>query len=433
MPIARTNTFRTLAGLASAALASVTLLGAGAGPAAAAGTGAQIVNIADGNVGKHYCDTNSAGGTGFASSCSASTVVNGVTYKGQFWCGDFVSWVWQQAGIPVPAANPASVPSWMTVAGYHPISSGYTPQPGDAVVFGDDQFPTQGSHIAIVTNYSNGLLSDVGGDEGGGGTPWWSTSSVHVDEGNGAAWNPNTKLFAGTGSEMWVLGYVSSGAGQGTTSPASSFRVTSSITGMKDGSSQVLAMSADGTLWFNSRSSSGAWAGWGTIAGGNGTPFVAKGATIAGIPDGSGSSQILAVGTDGVIYHNVRSSNGVWQGFHALTGGNGAPWQTTTTPSITGLPDGSSQIVVTSTDGTLWHNIRSSSGVWAGWGTIAGGNGTPFVAKGATIGGLTDGSGSSQILAVGTDGVIYHDVRSNGTWQGFHALTGGNGAPWQAA
>ncbi|MFC0439898.1 CHAP domain-containing protein [Kutzneria buriramensis] len=196
---------RLLAGLTAAALSGVALVGVGA-HAASAATGSQIVNIADANLGKGYCSTNSAGGRGFDNSCTAD---NGA---GEFWCGDFVSWVWQQAGVPVPAASPASVPSWKNTSAYHALGSGYVPQPGDAVIFGDNTYPTSGSHIAIVTDYSNGLLSDVGGDEDGGGNPWWSTSKVQADEGNGAAWNPNNHLFPGQSYEMWVLGYVSSGA-----------------------------------------------------------------------------------------------------------------------------------------------------------------------------------------------------------------------------
>lgn len=123
--------------------------------------------------------------------------------------------------MAVPASYPASVPSWISTSAYRPLSSGYVPKPGDAVVFGDDTYPTQGSHIAIVTDYGYGLLSDIGGDEGsgqpGGKGNWWSTSSIKVDEGNGVAWNPTDKLFAGQGYEMWVRGYVSSGGAPGPT------------------------------------------------------------------------------------------------------------------------------------------------------------------------------------------------------------------------
>ncbi|NJP43202.1 CHAP domain-containing protein [Actinacidiphila epipremni] len=419
---ARRKKFRPVAGLAAATVGGAALLGTlpGSAAAAAAGTGtaAQIVSIAEANVGAHSCDWNSANGKGFDGSCS-----------GENWCGDFVAWVWQQAGVTVPATAPAWVPSWEDAPGYHTLGSGYTPLPGDAVVYGDNTYPN-GAHIAVVTGYADGLLSDVGGNEGGddGDAP-----SVKVDEGNGAAFNPHTTLFAGTPHAMWVLGYVSSGAAQGTPAPVNSFRVTSSIAAMRDGSSQVLAMSTDGTLWHNTLSPSGTWSGWTTVAGGNGTPFVAEYAAIAGIPDGSGSAQILAVGTDGTVYHNIRYANGTWQGFRPLTGGNGTAWKTSTAPSITGLPDGSAQILVTSTDGTLYHNTRTSSG-WTGWTTIAGGNGTPFVTKGATIAGIPDGSGSSQVLAVGTDGTVYHNIRhANGTWQGFQPLTGGNGTAWKTS
>ncbi|MGF1428614.1 CHAP domain-containing protein, partial [Kitasatospora sp. LaBMicrA B282] len=232
---------RGLAGLTVATIsAAAGLVATGTGPASAA-TGSQLVGIANANLGKHYCDTNSAGGTGFGSSCSA----NGGT--GEFWCGDFVSWVWQQAGLSVPASNPASVPSWLSTSAYHPLGSGYTPQPGDAVIFGDNQYPTQGSHIAIVTNYSNGLLSDIGGDEGGGGSPWWSTSSVQTDEGNGAAWNPNNHLFTGTSAEMWVLGYVASGATSGPAVPAG-FNVTANVNGTSGTINLTSTVTANGYI-----------------------------------------------------------------------------------------------------------------------------------------------------------------------------------------
>jgi hypothetical protein len=37
---------------------------------------------------------------------------------------------------------------------------------------------------------------------------------------------------------------------------------------------------------------------------------------------------VLAVATDGTVYHNIRHANGTWQGFQPLTGGNGLPWLT---------------------------------------------------------------------------------------------------------
>ena len=251
-------------GLASAVLASAALLVAGAAPATAApttGTGSQIVSIANANLGKGYCSTNSAGGTGFDSSCTAD---NG---KGEFWCGDFVSWVWQQAGVPVPATNPASVPSWIDTSAYHPLNSGYTPQPGDAVVFGDDQYPSAGSHVAIVTNYADGLLSDIGGDEGGGGDPWWSTSTVQVDEGNGAAWNPDNKLFPGTDYAMWVLGYVSSGASTTPPPPASGNAATSdsgwSVYNPDTKTMTLFGLGSGGHLGFTKTTNGGAsWSNW---------------------------------------------------------------------------------------------------------------------------------------------------------------------------
>lgn len=224
------------------------------------------------------------------------------------------------------------------------------------------------------------------------------------------------------------------------------FRATSAITGMPDGSSQILAIATDGTLYHEvlpTGSNPPAW----TIIPDPTYPsltFRARSASIAGMPDGSGSSQILAVGTDGVVYHNIRYSDGTWQGFQPITGGNGQPWQTPSAPSITGMPDGTSQVLLTATDGTLYHCVGTIvGGTWScgSWTAVAGPSGaTTFQVQGASIAGITDTSGtpqvtgSSQVIALGKDGVVYHDIRyADGTWQGFQPITGGNNTPWQSA
>lgn len=437
MPSIRNRTkLRALTCLAAAGLSGVALLGFGVTPASAA-TGADIVNIANANLGKGYCSTNSAGGKGFNNSCTAN---NGT---GELWCGDFVSWVWQQAGVPVPATNPAYVPSWINTSAYHPLSSGYVPQPGDAVVFGNDKYPTQGSHISIATDYSNGLLSDIGGDEGGGGNPWWSTSTVKVDEGSGSAWNPHNKLFAGTGDEMWVLGYVSSGASalnlssqvtaigkdgllyhevrdaNGTLSGfqpvggyqgATRFAARSvAVAGMPGGSAQLVAVGNDGNAYHNIRYANGTWQGWGPLN------FAASQVAIAAMPDRS--AQVLAMAPDGTLYHNIRfTPSGSWQGFRALLGYAGGSTFQARAAAITGLPDGSAQLVAVGFDGNAYHNIRHANGTWQGWSPLG------VAASSVAAAGMPTG-GSAQFVIVGSGGTVFHNIRkADGTWQGWRSL-----------
>jgi hypothetical protein len=328
--------------------------------------------------------------------------------------------------------------------------------PADRPIYFSIDFDVQPSQYAAVDAYLDGIASVLPRNRIGVYSSTWCIDHLAA---NGKAtwfWQSMSSGFSGgqngtlnAHTHIWQRGYYTTPSGVSCDwdyaitadygqwgirpAPADPFRVTSSIAAMRDGSTQVLAMSQDDTLWHTTLSASGTWSGWTTVAGGNGTPFVAKYAAVAAVPDGSGSSQILAVGTDSVVYHNIRYANGTWQGFQPLTGGNGTAWKTSTAPSITGLPDGSSQILVTATDGTLYHNTRTPT-AWTGWSTIAGGNGTPFVTKGATIAGTPDGSGSSQVLAVATDGTVYHNIRyANGTWQGFQPLTGGNGTAWKTS
>ncbi|MFF7633214.1 CHAP domain-containing protein, partial [Kitasatospora sp. NPDC008050] len=143
----------------------------------------------------------------------------------ELWCGDFVKRVWTQEGVPAESWMSSFVPDWLQSKQYHNIGT-YTPQPGDAVIWNDDNYNDSngnpGSHISIVTSYANGLLSDVGGDQGGGKNPnnltppppWWSTSHVNIDEDNGGtAYDPTKHLFPNTNYEMWVRGYISPGTG----------------------------------------------------------------------------------------------------------------------------------------------------------------------------------------------------------------------------
>ena len=78
--------------------------------------------------------------------------------------------------------------------------------------------------------------------------------------------------------------------------------------------------------------------------------------------------------------------------------------------SLTGFPNGSSQIVATGIDGDIYHNTRAANRVWAGWEPLDGANGASrFSATAVPLTGMSDGS--SQVVAVGLDDSVYHDIR----------------------
>jgi hypothetical protein len=84
------------------------------------------------------------------------------------WCADFAAWVWQKAGASVTYqfingdinSSAASFYEWGKRLGtWHPVRSGYVPQPGDVAVYGLDPSTLVAQHVAIV-------VSDTPGDHG---------------------------------------------------------------------------------------------------------------------------------------------------------------------------------------------------------------------------------------------------------------------------
>jgi hypothetical protein len=81
------------------------------------------------------------------------------------WCADFAAWVWQQAGAVVTYrfvhgdlnSSSASFYEWGKAHDtWHPVGSGYHPQPGDVAVYGLDTATLTAAHVAVVTAWSPG-------------------------------------------------------------------------------------------------------------------------------------------------------------------------------------------------------------------------------------------------------------------------------------
>lgn len=120
---------------------------------------ARIVSIAQAQVGyatdpSHtYCNKFSAYWNAGVHDCGGNGNLD------EEWCADFAAWVWKEAGAVVDYklapgylnSDSASFYVWGTHHGtWHPVSSGYEPQPGDVAVYGLDTKAVTAVHVAVV-------------------------------------------------------------------------------------------------------------------------------------------------------------------------------------------------------------------------------------------------------------------------------------------
>jgi len=127
----------------------------------------RIITIAEGQLGyatnpaSTDCNKFSAYWVSGASDCGNANL-------DEQWCADFAAWVWQRAGAPVTYqfvngdlnSSSASFYEWGEARGtWHPVGSGYKPQPGDVAVYGLDTATLVAAHVALV-------VGDVAGDRG---------------------------------------------------------------------------------------------------------------------------------------------------------------------------------------------------------------------------------------------------------------------------
>ncbi|MHB1553195.1 MAG: CHAP domain-containing protein [Acidimicrobiales bacterium] len=124
---------------------------------------ARLVEIAESQLGYRtdpphsYCNKYSAY-WGAGTAC-------GHGLRAEEWCADFAAWVWRKGGAPFTYgytrtdinAAAGSFYLWAVAHGtWHPLGSGYTPQPGDVAVYGLDPTSGNAAHVAIVTGYQRG-------------------------------------------------------------------------------------------------------------------------------------------------------------------------------------------------------------------------------------------------------------------------------------
>ncbi|MFD4640845.1 FG-GAP-like repeat-containing protein [Lentzea sp. NPDC058436] len=382
---ARTGLRRTARGVLSAALAVMAGTLLMAPPAQAAPSRDRIVQIATEELGGSACSP------GYNNSC------------GMAWCAEFARWVWKKGGVSDLQGLDGWAQSFKTYGKnkgtYHSRSSGYTPQPGDAIVFdwdhdsGDDH-PID--HVAIVTSASSTRVNTIGGNQGNpsrvrrgsyqrsNGDIDGYISPVGVGDGGGGGEQPNGNHSITGDSFTDLVGRKPDGTiwmytnniirddgrpyhqGQEIGHGWNGFDIvlTADVTG--DGYTDLVARKpADGSMWLyaNDGKEDGTPYGSGREIGLGWNMFD----TIVGADvTGDGFAELLARKPDGSLWmysNNIVRDNGKpysqgqelgfgWNMFDTLTAGD-----------VTG--DGFAEVLGRKPDGSLWmyaNNIIRDNG-----------------------------------------------------------------------
>jgi CHAP domain len=166
----------------------------------------RIVQIAESQVGyttdpsNTYCNKYSAFWVSGSAECGNSN-------RAEEWCADFAAWVWQSAGAEVDFqfingdlnSSSASFYEWGVAHGtWHPVGSGYVPEPGDVAVYGLNVSQLVAQHVAVVVSDAPGSKGPdvVNGD---GDRTGFSVVEIGNDEYKADA----------PGSAAYLSGYVS--------------------------------------------------------------------------------------------------------------------------------------------------------------------------------------------------------------------------------
>ena len=180
------------------------------GATVSAQTRARIVALAQGQLGystdpsNTYCNKFSTYWVAGLSDCGNSNL-------DEQWCADFAAWAWRLAGVPLVYqfingdlnSSSASFYEWgVREHTWHPLGSGYVPQPGDVAVYGLDAGALVAQHVAIVVSYTP-AESGPNAVNGDGNHTGFSRVEYQTNEYNADA--------AGTGPAV-LAGYVSPGA-----------------------------------------------------------------------------------------------------------------------------------------------------------------------------------------------------------------------------
>ena len=369
-------------------------------------------------------------------SSSGCGVADGVQFRDSDWCADFAKYVWRAAGVPyaevaetaggVLTGWASSFRDYGTRHGtWHTRASGYTPQPGDAVVFDWDQSGDI-DHVGIVTSANASTVYTIEGNSGdrtkansytrgnvdivGYSAPVDAgTGPVEAEDATGAAvdFDGDGKAdLVGVSTDGTLRAYRGTGTSgapsiDGGTVVGTGWSSITRITVLdadNDGKTDLVGRAGDGTLFaylnqggldFSNRVTIGT--GWNGITRVNVGDF-----------DGDGKTDLLGRTSDGTLnaYLN-KGTPGAPNISTTVTVGTG--WNNISRVNVADIDnDGKTDVIGQASDGTLYAYLNSGKPDFPSTVTIGTGwNGVDLV---STID--IDGDNKTDLLARGTDGML---------------------------
>ncbi|WP_084966013.1 FG-GAP-like repeat-containing protein [Thermoactinospora rubra] len=423
---------QTAAVLTAAGCGLVALSAATPAPAAASTTRERIVDIAfreygnparNREIGGEDCNFYTGQVQTSAPSCNGSS-----GFRVNAWCANFVKYVWKTAGVveglDLIDGYAYSLRDYGKAKGtWHPVGSGYSPRPGDAIVYAG---ATRPRHVGIVVSNSGGTIKTIEGNSGDrialktnpSGVEGY-TSPVVSDVADSGSVNGDAFADIVSVTSDGALRYYGNNFNVSPTAPyGNGYQIGSGWQTMRhaslgdvngDGYSDVLAVKPDGTLWYygnNFNVSPRAPYGNGYQIG---SGWDAMKHFTTGDVNGDGHADLLAVKPDGTLWYygnnfNVSPRAPYGNGYQI-----GSGWDVMkhfAAGDVNG--DGHADLLAVKPDGTLWYygnnfNVSPTAPYGNGYQIGSGWD----VMKHVTAGDV-NGDGHADVLAVRPDGTLWY-------------------------
>ncbi len=292
-------------------------------------------------------------------------------------------------------------------------TSAFAPSAGDLLIFQDVNNVSQGwtsglipnipGHVVVITSVASDHISVVQQN--------WHNGEIHSfplsKVGNGYHITDNSGM-PGRITRGWIHFSANQhvGSSTGGTTNTNVNKPSSVVVKYNDGSQDVIAVGTDGHMWHKWANAAGSWIDWNWF--GTNTDFAAATPTLVKYNDGS--FDLIAVGKDGRMWHRWASAAGSWLDWNW--------WSNTTSfaqtgPTVVKYKDGSQDVIMVGTDGHMWHKWANAAGGWIDWNWF--GANTDFAVATPTL--VTYNDGSFDLIAVGKDGRMWHKwANTAGSW-----------------